>query len=222
MNPLPQPPLLVITDRRQAQLSLPEIATAVFAAGGRWLLLREKDLTHETRTALLHELLALAKPYDAFISVSADVEAARTAHGLHLPRDGDVAAARATLGPDKLIGFSAHNLREAQVAAAAGADYVTLSPVFASRSKPGYGPALGTDSLGDIAGRLPVPVIALGGIEPANAAACLAAGAAGVAVMGAVMAAHEPGATMAALLAALRNNGGGEGRRDPHASTGSA
>jgi len=222
MNPLPRPPLLVITDRRQARRSLPGIAEAVFAAGGRWLLLREKDLTHEARTALLHELLALARPYGAFVTVSADIEVARSAHGLHLPRDGDVAAARAMLGPDRLLGFSAHNLREARMAAAAGADYVTLSPIFESRSKPGYGPAFGLDGLRDSAARLPVPVVALGGIEAGNAAACLTAGAAGLAVMGAVMAAAEPGPAVAALLAALRNNGGGEGRRDPHASTGSA
>ncbi|MGF1611747.1 MAG: thiamine phosphate synthase [Kiloniellales bacterium] len=204
MNPLPQPPLLVITDRRQTRISLPEVALEVFAAGGRWLLLREKDLTHETRTALLHEILALAKPYDAQVTISADLAAARTAHGLHLPRDGDVAKARSALGPEKLIGTSAHDLAEAQAAAAVGADYVTLSPIFASRSKPGYGPALGPEGLGEIARGLPIPVMALGGIEAGNAAACLAAGAAGVAVMGAVMAAADPGAAVAELLAALQ------------------
>lgn len=218
MNPLPRPPLLVITDRRQASRPLSELADTVFAAGGRWLLLREKDLTHEARKALLHELLEIAKPYDACVMVSADVEAARAAHGLHAPRDGDPAAARAALGSEKLIGFSAHNLREAKLAAAAGADYVTLSPIFASQSKPGYGPALGMDGLRDMAARLPVPVLALGGVEAGNATDCLAAGAAGVAVMGAVMAAADPGAAVTALLAALRNDSAEERPVGPHAS----
>jgi thiamine-phosphate pyrophosphorylase len=222
MNPLPRPPLLVITDRRQARLSLPEIAAAVFAAGGRWLLLREKDLASEARAALLQSLLEIAKPYGALVAVSADVAAARLAQSLQLPRDGNVPAARKTLGPDRLLGFSAHNLREARVAAAAGADYVTLSPIFASRSKPGYGPALGLDGLRDMAGRLAVPVVALGGIEAGNAAACLASGAAGLAVMGAVMAAAEPGAAVAALLAALSGDPGKSTPVGPHTSTSSA
>ena len=86
-----------------------------------------------------------------------------------------------------------------------GADYVTVSPVFVTASKPGYGPALGLDGLARITGQSPGAVIALAGITADNSARCLAAGARGVAVMGNVMRAADPGATVEALLRAIFN-----------------
>ena len=83
----------------------------------------------------------------------------------------------------------------------AGADYVTASPVFVTASKPGYGPALGLDGLARIVGRAPGPVVALGGITPQNAALCFEAGARGIAVMGEVMRATDPQATVEDMLA---------------------
>ena len=87
----------------------------------------------------------------------------------------------------------------------AGADYVTLSPIFLSDSKPGYGPALGLDVLAAAAeaDAAPGPVVALAGITPDNAASCLAAGAAGIAVMGEIMRAEDPEKTVRRLLTAL-------------------
>src|SRR5581483_1396288 len=93
------------------------------------------------------------------------------------------------------IGRSCHDAGE--LARASTVDYVTLSPVFATASKPGYGPPLGVAQLGRLAADTPVRVFALGGIErAADAAACRAAGAAGVAVMGAVMRAADPAAAV--------------------------
>jgi thiamine-phosphate pyrophosphorylase len=202
---LPDPPLLVITDRSQARAPLPEIAEALFRAGGRWLMLREKDLDAELRREMLRELVALGVPYGATVTVNGDLAAAEAAGaaGLHLPTGGDLEAARSALGPGALLGASAHSLEEAIAAAESGADYVTLSPVFESASKPGYGPALGPAGLGAVAARLAIPVVALGGVAAGNAGACLTAGAAGVAVMGAVMAASDPAAALRDLLAAL-------------------
>ena len=103
--------------------------------------------------------------------------------------------------PRALIGASAHSAAEAAALIAAGADYVTVSPVFLTESKPGYGPAIGLDGLAEaVAARLGA---ALAGVTPANAAACLAAGAAGVAVMGEVMRAADPEATVRALVEAI-------------------
>lgn len=84
-----------------------------------------------------------------------------------------------------------------------GVDYVFVSPVFPTTSKPGYGPALDVAGLEAICAASQVPVYALGGITPANARACLAAGAAGVAVMGAVMAATDPERTTGELVEAV-------------------
>lgn len=202
---LPGPPLLVITDRRQAGRPLDDLAEAVFAAGGRWLLLREKDLEPGARRALLARLLDIARPYDARVMVSADVDAALQtgAAGVHLPAAGDVAAARTALGQGRTIGYSAHDLPEAQRAARAGADYVTLSPVFESESKPGYGPPLGLELLCEAAGAVTVPVVALGGVTAGNAAACMDAAAAGIAVMGPVMRAKNPGKIVGQFLAGI-------------------
>ena len=85
----------------------------------------------------------------------------------------------------------------------AGADYVTLSPIFLTGSKPGYGPALGLDALAAAAHTAPGPIIALAGIGPDNAAACIAAGARGVAVMGEIMRAADPEAIVRRLITAI-------------------
>jgi thiamine-phosphate pyrophosphorylase len=130
---------------------------------------------------------------------------------VHLPAGKNIEAARRALGPGALLGASCHSLEEATAAAAAGAGYVTLSPVFESASKPGYGPALGAAGLGAMAARLRIPVVALGGIAAGNAGACLQAGAAGIAVMGAVMAAADPGTAARELLAVLAGKNAGPG-----------
>ena len=201
---LPDPPLLVISDRRQARLPLERIAEAVFAGGCRWFSLREKDLPPAERRLLLSRLMAIGRDWGATVGVHDDVETAALsgAGAVHLPTGGNPAAARARLA-EALIGVSAHSPAEAAAAFAAGADYVTASPVFATASKPGYGPVLDAGGLASIVAAAPGPVVALGGIGARNAAACLAAGAAGVAVMGAIMRAGDPRATIEALLQAI-------------------
>lgn len=207
MSPsLPLPPVLVITDRRQTRLRLPDLAQALLEGGCRWLSLREKDLQPEERCALLRRLVEEGRSRAATIMVHDDLAAAQAsgAAGVHLPAGGSIAEARRVLGPGKLVGRSAHRAADVAAAAADGADYVTLSPIFASASKPGYGPALGVETLRAApATAWPVPVIALGGIDAANAAACLAAGASGIAVMGEAMRAADPRQFMAGLLRSL-------------------
>ena len=204
-NPLPSPPLLVITDRRQARRSLEEVAEAAFAAGCRWLSLREKDLPPSERLRLLRRIAAIGEPYGAVVGVHDDPAAAASVRGaaLHLPSSGNVAAARRALGADRLIGFSTHGGNVLSGPTVADADYVTLSPVRLSASKPGYGPALGEPGLARAAAQAELPVVALGGIVPAKIPSYLRAGAAGVAVMGSVMAADDVAAVVAALLQSL-------------------
>jgi thiamine-phosphate pyrophosphorylase len=201
---LPVPPLLVISDRRQARRPLEELADAIFAGGCRWLSLREKDLPPAERRTLLSALVVLARRWEATVTVHEDVDSAAMcgAAGVHLPSGGNPKAARARL-PGELIGASAHSAEEALALLGSGADYVTVSPVFVTASKPGYGPAIGLDRLAEIVARVPGPVIALGGINAANAPLCLSAGARGVAVMGEVMRAANPQATVEAILAAM-------------------
>jgi thiamine-phosphate pyrophosphorylase len=195
--------LLVITDRKAAIRPLDEVVGATLRGGCRWLSLREKDLGHEERLALLGRVMALARPFDATISVHGDIEAAAAVGAdVHLPAGGSPRQARARLGRDALIGLSVHRASEAATADPA-ADYVSLSPIFASTSKPGYGPVLGAQGLADAVAGSSVPVVALGGVTADTLGPCLAAGAAAVAVMGAVMTAADPEAATAGLVRAL-------------------
>ncbi|MEE3626485.1 thiamine phosphate synthase [Nitrospirillum sp. BR 11752] len=193
---VPFPPLLVITDRHQATLPLPQLLDRVFAAGCRWASVREKDLAPQERLDLVHQLLPIARHHGAVLTVHGDLAAAVLCDGVHLGAAGDVPAARVRLGPQALVGLSRHHPGEGL----GGADYATLSPIFETASKPGYGPALGPQALSRLPGAL-----ALGGLTPANAAQARAAGAAGLAVMGTVMRASDPAAVVRDLLAAWRS-----------------
>ena len=195
---LPEPRLLVITDRTMTERPLAQVVEAAFKGGCRWLMLREKDLDAAAREILAAEIMAVAKPYGARVIINRDYVAG--ADGIHLPQGHSVSEARRLVGPGGLIGVSAHSLHEARSAAEAGVDYVTLSPIFPTASKPGYGPALGLDGLRHIADSIPTPIIALAGVDADNATACLKAGAAGVAVMGGVMGADDPEAATATLI----------------------
>jgi thiamine-phosphate pyrophosphorylase len=206
-HPLPSPPLLVISDRSQVVRPLVEIAEAVFRAGGRWFSLREKDLPADERRALLRALVSLGGRFGATVAVHDDIDSAIAAGaaGVHLPGGGEPAAARRRLA-SALIGVSAHSPQEAAAQLAAGADYATLSPVFLTSSKPGYGPAVGLDALAEAARLAGGPVVALGGIGDSSIGACLAAGARGIAVMGEIMRAADPEAATRRLLAAMQPN----------------
>lgn len=147
----------------------------------------------------LYELTQVA---GAMLTIGGDIGLAAEvgAQAVHLSPTDDVPAARALLGADVLVGISAHNEADIQAALAAGADYVTLSPIFPTASKPGYGPALGPGMLRR-ASALGLPILALGGITTDRASACQAAGAAGVAVMGEAMRADDPAALVRSFRA---------------------
>jgi len=203
-NPLPSR-LLLVTDRHQAALPLEDTVGEAMAAGARWIWLRDRDLPAAERRALAQRLLALTRAHGARLCIGADVELAAdiAADGVHLPADSSfgalIASARARLGARALIGVSAHGEADVAAAAAAGADYATLSPIFATASKPGYGPALGVAALARAA-RHALPVLALGGVTAERTEECLRAGAAGIAAMGEAMrAGGRPGGVREAV-----------------------
>jgi thiamine-phosphate pyrophosphorylase len=168
-------------------------------------MIREKDLATAELCPVVEATVTVAKDFGATVSVNNDFTAASICKvkAVHLPQGQPVATIRRVMGPETLIGVSAHSVAEAQLAAAEGANYVTASPVFATDSKPGYGPALEPEGLAQIVASVRIPVLALGGVTAENAASCIAAGAAGVAVMGSVMRAQNPGAIVGDLIAAL-------------------
>ncbi|MDA1323268.1 MAG: thiamine phosphate synthase [Proteobacteria bacterium] len=199
---LPAPPFLVITDRLSATKNLSYVIPDVLKAGCRWLMVREKDLGTAALGELVKEVVDQARPFGGCVMVNGDIDAAESsgAAGVHLQLAAQVASARERLGDNALIGVSTHSPKEAHEAAGAGADYITISPVFLTHSKPGYGPALGIGGLATLCQHISLPVVALAGITPASAASCLGAGAAAVAVMGTIMRSATPGAMVREYL----------------------
>jgi thiamine-phosphate pyrophosphorylase len=202
---LPDPPLLLVTDRTQARLPLDQVVAAACAGGCRWVSVREKDLPAGAQIALAQRLGPIAQRFGARLTLHGDADLARAAglDGVHLPANGDTAAARAILGPDALIGISIHSAAEAATLDLAVIDYAIAGPTFATASKPGYGPARGRVGLAAICRAAAVPVLAIGGIEADNIVEVIASGVAGIAVMGSVMRAAAPDAVVKQILAAF-------------------
>ena len=183
------PRLLLLTDRTQCDRPLPDVVAAAVEAGVRAVVLREKDLPDQARAGLAAQLRPLLDEVDGLL-----VMAGGPGDAVHL------AAAQPTPTPRPwLVGRSCHNRGEVDAAAAEACDYVTVSPVFATASKPGYGPPLGIAGLAALTAGAP-PVYALAGVRADDVPACLGAGAYGVAVMGPLMRRPEAAADYAAAV----------------------
>ncbi|MEV2241469.1 thiamine phosphate synthase [Micromonospora sp. NPDC049891] len=225
--------VVLLTDRRVARGALVEVVAAAVAGGVRWVVLREKDLPRVERLALATELRSIlaeaggtlviagpdplidhGDPGRAALGATADGSGADlTGAGAGI-RPGSTGTGRSPValhlsaaGPypppvADLVGRSCHDASELRRLTTE--DYVTLSPVFPTRTKPGYGPPLRPGGLTELIRLSPVPVLALGGIEtPAQARACAVAGATGVAVLGAIMRADDPTAAASTLTRAF-------------------
>ena len=112
------------------------------------------------------------------------------AAGAHVGQGDDPATARGRLGPERILGVSVGNAEDVWVAEMAGADYLGVT-VWATGTKPEAVP-IGLEGLRDVAAATALPVVGIGGIHEGNARSVLEAGAAGIAVIGAVAAAHDP------------------------------
>ncbi len=181
------PRLLLVTDGRRARLPLPDLVTAAVAGGVDAVYLR--DVAPAALLAVVAELRARIGPEVTLLTNGGPDAAGAARIGLHLrERDMTAAEARAILGPDALIGKSVH---AAAGAAPPGADYLLAGHVYASTSKPGR-PPLGREGLAAIVAAASCPVLAIGGITAERVAEVEAAGARGVAVIGAIAAADDP------------------------------
>ena len=204
---LPNPPLLIVTDRRQALLPLAEIVEAALEAGCRWISVREKDLPIAEQIELAQNLSPWTSRAGARMTLHGTIplsaSAAATIDGIHLTDGTNPSLARLWREQRKFVGRSIHAVAQAKAADPGELDYLVVGPVYESASKPGYGPALGPNGLAAFVRSTSLPVIAIGGVEPVHVAALMKAGAAGVAVMGSVMRAADPGRQVRALIAAL-------------------
>lgn len=194
--------LYAITARhRCAPTPLFDVISELLDAGVRAVQLREKDLDARALSQLAKPIAAQCQSYDAALFINGNVKVALDvgATGVHLP-----ASATARANETLQVGCSIHNVDEAKKREAEGADFVTYSPIYLTASKPGYGPAVGVENLARLAKRVKIPVFALGGITPERVAACMEAGASGIAVMSGVMSPTGAGREAKRYLDALR------------------
>lgn len=197
--------LYLITDAARAAHPIEHIIGEACGAGLRMAQIRDKNLDDGPYAAAAHAVIRAARAHDARILLNGRAHLVRetAADGVHLPSLHSVADARVVVGRDSLVGYSAHTEAELRRATEGCADFVTLSPVFPTASKPGAR-ALGLALFANMTSACALPVFALGGVTAANAAACLDAGAYGVAVCGAIVGAQDPAAATSDLLEALR------------------
>jgi thiamine-phosphate pyrophosphorylase len=167
------------------------------AAGVDWIQIREKDLSGRDCGLLTREALqraakspaSNAAPTSILVNDRLDVALSEGAGGVHLgenslplPEAKRLVKAQA-LSQHFLIGVSCHSLEAARWAASGDADYLFFGPIFSTPSKAAFGAPQGLERLAEVCHAVSIPVLAIGGITLANASACLAAGASGIAAI---------------------------------------
>lgn len=199
--------LYLITDRHQtAGRALVSVVERALKAGVKAVQLREKDLDTRSLLELARELLFLTRHYDAllFINDRIDLALAIGAHGVHLRSDSiPVTAARRLLGPDRLIGVSVHSVDEVLNVQANGADFAVLGPIYDTPMKRMYGDPIGLRPLEEASQRSRIPVFAIGGISSRRIQAVRRAGASGVALISAILAADDVESSTGRLVKSL-------------------
>ncbi len=195
--------LYVITDRGLARgRDEVEIARAALRGGATAIQLRGKDQDARRLCELGRALLLATRAAGAllFVNDRLDVAQAIGADGVHLGQeDLPCGEARRIAGPGLLIGVSAESPALAQAAERDGADYLGTGSVYATSSKADAGAPIGVAGLAKVVAATTLPVVAIGGITAAQAPACIAAGACGVAVISAVIGAEDPEAAARAF-----------------------
>lgn len=201
--------VLVITDAGlAAPRSVPDTVRAALEGGARSVQLRNKGDSARALVGIGRELRALTRAHGAllFVNDRVDVALAVEADGVHVgPHDLPVAAVRAIAPPGFLVGRSADDPAVAQRAVAEGADYIGCGTVYATTTKPDAGDVIGLEGLSRVARAVTVPVVAIGGITVERARGIARTGAAGVAVVGAVMSAPDPAEAVRELLRQLND-----------------
>jgi thiamine-phosphate diphosphorylase len=185
-----------------------ELAAAFLRGGARLIQVRAKQLPSGALLALCETVVGLARLHDAEVIVNdrADIARMAGAAGVHVGQDDvPVAAARALLGPDAIVGYSTHTTDQVEAACASPSTYIAVGPVFGTATKDtGYsavGLPLVREAARRAAGR---PIVGIGGITLDNARDVLDAGAASVAVISDLLATNDPEARVAEYVEALR------------------
>lgn len=197
--------LIVITDRELAKpRSVDDVIDEVLSAGVRAIQLRDKTASARALLDQAHRLRERTRKWGAlfFINDRFDVALAAEADGVHLgPDDLPVETVREAAPRGFLIGASTDDPEIAKQVEAAGADYIGCGTVFPTATKADAGAVIGVEGLARVVAAVNIPVFGIGGVTPERARRIAEeSGAAGVAVIGAVMAAEDPGKAVRQLL----------------------
>mgnify|MGYP000853808778 CR=1 FL=1 len=199
--------LMLVTDRGMiGGRDLDDVVAAAVAGGVTSVQLREKDTPTrafvDLARALDRRLAPLGVPL--FVNDRVDVALAAGIRNVHVGQsDMHPDDVRTLLGPDGVIGLSITALDEMRAADLAAVDYVGVGPIHPTGSKADASPSIGLAGLAAIRAVTDLPIVAIGGIGVGEAAAVVAAGADGIAVVSAIMAAPDPRAAASALRVAL-------------------
>ena len=197
----------VITDRAAAgDRSILEVVRAAIEGGATVVQFREKEGTTREMIEKGRALHAITESAGVPLIVNdrLDVALAIEAEGVHVGLDDmPLPLARRLLGPRCLVGYSPNTVEAALRGQQEGANYLGVGDVFGTPSKPDAGQPIGVEGLAAIVEAVSIPVVAIGGITIENAAAAARAGAAGVAVISAVMGAVDPAAAARRLRRAV-------------------
>jgi thiamine-phosphate pyrophosphorylase len=183
-----------------------ELVSTVAAAGAPLVQLRTKGGSDAERLAVADGCVRAARAHGSIVVVNdrADVCVAAGAHGVHGGLDDlSIPALRAVVGPARLVGGTARDPETGRAHEAAGADYLGVGPVYATTSKEGLPDPIGLEVLARVVAAVTIPVIAIAGITVDRLPDVMAAGAHGVAVIGAIAAATDPAAEVRRFLAAV-------------------
>ena len=199
--------LYLISDRHKCGgRTLAATLALACEAGVRAFQIREKDLPTSELVRLIQDIQRATDPFHPLVLINdrADVAKACGAAGVHLPESGlSPSLARQCLPDQALIGASTHSLDAALRAEADGADFLTFGPIFPTPSKAAFGEPQGVEALHLVTQAVKVPVFAIGGITAERAGVCQQAGAAGVAVISAILAASDVKAAVTAFERAM-------------------
>lgn len=182
--------------------TLPQVVETVLKNGATFLQIREKNLSPDAIESEGEVIREICKRYHVPCIVNDSVEIALEcdADGVHVGQDDildrDV---RALMGPDKILGITAHNVEEAKAAEAAGADYIGVGAVFPTSTKKNTKP-LSMEHLKEIVAAVHIPVVAIGGIGQDNVLQLVGSGVDGVAVVSALFGAEDPAAATRDML----------------------
>jgi thiamine-phosphate pyrophosphorylase len=202
--------LCVLVDAQADATAFERLFTALLGAGVPMFQIRDKAVPDAVLLDRGRRAVALARqanpaaPAVVTLNDRVNVAAAAGVDGVHLgAEDMPVAEARRLLGPDRIIGRTAHDLDEARAAHAAGADCLGIGPCFPSSTK-AFASQAPRDFLRDTATEIALPIFAIGGITPARLADLATLGLHRVAVSAAITAAPDPAAAARAFITALR------------------